>query len=359
MGNENIKIAFCFDNNLMYQACITIASLVKAGIKEHCHYDIYCICSNGAEKIKTILEKIINKIDSSSNIFIIKAENEYENGYEIRNITAGAYLRLQLHKLLPNIDKIIYSDIDVLFQTSIAEVWNYEINNKLFLGVKGAINLNIYWNSNCQQYTYWNNFTHGAYINSGFVVMNLKNIRESNIDKEWGKMVTEPYFYVDQDIINISCKNQIGFLPLKYNVPAYLSTEQLFEFEKENLYTKTEVLEAVNSPAIIHYAGEKPWNNSTINHGKEWINFVKSDRKLKHIYYKYINKPESVLQKIFSIKNYTIKNKKYKIITIFGIKIKTRLNNKQTDVPELLTLPASQKGGGGKILALTEIRTNK
>ena len=344
MGNENIKIAFCFDNNLMYQACITIASLVKAGIKEHCHYDIYCICSNGAEKIKTILEKIINKIDSSSNIFIIKAENEYENGYEIRDITAGTYLRLQLHKWLPNIDKIIYSDVDVLFQSSLNGIWNFKINNRLFLGVKGSANLSEYWSSNLKQLPYWKRMQHGCYINAGFVVMNLKNIRESNIDKEWGKMVTEPYFYVDQDIINISCKNQIGFLPLKYNVPAYLSTEQLFEFEKENLYTKTEVFEAVNHPAIIHYAGEKPWNNLTINHGNDWLEFVKSDWELKHIYHKYINKPECLLQKLFSIKNHYKNNKKYKIITILGIKIKFKTRN----TAKALTRPTSQNGGGGQ-----------
>ena len=60
--DENIKIAFCFDNNLTKQACVTISSLLKFKQKDNVHYDIYCICSNGAESIKNTLTKMEKKI---------------------------------------------------------------------------------------------------------------------------------------------------------------------------------------------------------------------------------------------------------------------------------------------------------
>lgn len=290
--NENIKIAFCFDNNLMYQACITIASLVKAGIKDHCHYDIYCICSNGAEKIKDKLDGIISRIDSSSNIYFIKAKNEYANGYEIRNITAGTYLRLQLHKLLPHIDKIIYADIDVLFQKELKGLWNIDISNEYIAGVLACgINQKTQWEFLEKEHEYFKNrLQRGKYVQAGIVVMNLKKIREDKLDEKWRNMVTEPYYYVDQDILNITCLNNIKIIPIKYNMsPTY--TKQKSEYLiKEGLYSKQVVKEGLKVPVIIHYAGEKPWNNPNIKRGRLWLNFVNSDKELKEIWETNINR---------------------------------------------------------------------
>ena len=108
LEKNNIKIAFCFDNNLTKQICVTIASLLDASKNCDCHYDIYCVCSNGAENLENKLKKIVKKRDKDSNLFVYPVENKYQNGYEIRKITSGAYLRLQLHKILPNVEKVIY-----------------------------------------------------------------------------------------------------------------------------------------------------------------------------------------------------------------------------------------------------------
>lgn len=336
MNSENIKIAFCFDNNLMYQACITIASLVKAGEKEHCHYDIYCICSNGAEKIKDKLQGILSRIDSSSNIYFIKAKNEYANGYEIRNITAGTYLRLQLHNLLPNIDKIIYADIDVLFQKELKGLWNIDMSNEYIAGVLACgINQKTEWEFLEKEHEYFKNrLQRGKYIQAGIIVMNLKKIREDKLDEKWRNMVTEPYYYVDQDILNITCLNNIKIIPIKYNMsPSY--TKQKCEYLiTEGLYSKQVIEEGLKSPVIIHYAGEKPWDNPNIMGGKVWLNFVNSDKELKEIYDNYFkskgnNKLHApLIQKIFSIKNQTHKFKKYKVITIAGLKIKIHKKSK-------------------------------
>ena len=336
MNSENIKIAFCFDNNLMYQACITIASLVNAGKKEHCHYDIYCICSNGAEKIKDKLQGIISRFDSTSNIYFIKAQNEYANGYEIRNITAGAYLRLQLHTLLPDIDKIIYADIDVLFQKGLQGLWDINLEHNYIGGsLACGINQKIQWEYLEKEHEYFKNkLQRGKYVQSGVLIMNLKKIRADNLDKQWSNMVPEPYYYLDQDILNITCLNHIKTLPVKYNMsPSY--TKQKCEYLiTEGLYSKQVIEEGLKSPVIIHYAGEKPWDNPNIMGGKVWLNFVNSDKELKEIYDNYFkskgnNKLHApLIQKIFSIKNQTHKFKKYKVITIAGLKIKIHKKSK-------------------------------
>ena len=146
-------------------------------------------------------------------------------------------------------------------------------------------------------------------------------------------MVNNSYFYVDQDIINIVCKNKIGFLPLKYNLPAYLDNNAILNYEKENIYNKNEVYEAINNPSIIHYAGEKPWDNPNILNSDYWFNYVKSQNDLKKIF--------KIKRKLFDIKNEYSNNKKYKVITLFGIKFKFKIKkqNKTNDRNILPILP--------------------
>lgn len=330
---NNIKIAFCFDNNLMKQICVTVASLLDASKNSCSHYDIYCICSNGAEKVENKLKKIVKKRDKFSNIFIYPVENKYANGYEIRKITSGAYLRLQLHNILSNLDKIIYCDVDILFKNNLQEIWDIPIDHNYFMGVKGANNLSHIWNENLIKFNYWNKFDKNTYINSGVVVMNLQKIRDDNLEKQWENMVNDAYFYVDQDIINIVCKNKIGFLPLKYNIPAYLDNNTLLNYEKENIYEKSFIEDAINNPSVIHYAGEKPWDNPNILNSYYWINYVKSQKDLKKMF-----KTKQKI-KLFSINNEYSNNKKYKVITLFGIKFKIKKQIKTDNDYKLLTLP--------------------
>lgn len=332
LEKNNIKIAFCFDNNLTKQICVTIASLLDASKNCDCHYDIYCVCSSGAQKIENKLKKIVKKRDKDSNLFVYPVENKYQNGYEIRKITSGAYLRLQLHKILPNVEKIIYCDVDVIFKNNLLELWNKATGDNYFLGVKGANNLSQTWNSNNNKFDYWKNFEKNTYINSGVVVMNLKKIREDNLESQWENMVNDKYFYVDQDIINIVCKNKIGFLPLKYNIPAYLDQNAILGFEKENIYEKSIVEDAINNPTIIHFAGEKPWDNPNILNGDYWVNYVKSQKDLKKMF-----KMKRKI-KLFEVKNQYSNNKKYKVVTLFGIKFKFKIK-KQNQKNESNNLP--------------------
>ena len=41
------------------------------------------------------------------------ADNPYADSYQVRGISAGTYLRLELHRLLPEVDKIMYTDVDI------------------------------------------------------------------------------------------------------------------------------------------------------------------------------------------------------------------------------------------------------
>ncbi|MDR0618122.1 MAG: hypothetical protein LBG23_05145 [Endomicrobium sp.] len=73
------------------------------------------------------------------------------------------------------------------------------------------------------------------YINAGVLLLNLKNLRADNVNKSWINLAEKESFpFHDQDIINLTCKGKIVFLPPEYNF-------------------------ATDNAKIIHFANNKPW----------------------------------------------------------------------------------------------------
>ena len=114
-----INIAFCFDHNLIRQVQVAAASLLDHARTERVHYHIYCICTEEASLAEDRLRRIVRTRDRESVLTVKVAENLYQDAYEVRGISSGAYLRLMLHRLLPQLDKILYTDVDVLFQSDL------------------------------------------------------------------------------------------------------------------------------------------------------------------------------------------------------------------------------------------------
>lgn len=282
---DKIKAAFCFDENLTDQVQVAVASLLDAGREEQIHYDIYCICTKAAENVKERLDDILHARDSGSSIHMYCVENPYEDSYEVRGISTGTYLRLMLHRLLPEIDKILYMDVDVLVCGSLLPIWQEDLSGQVLAAVKGAVNLSDKWKWNSDR-PYWKLLEgqRGKYINAGVTLMNLEEIRRLKLDMQWNELAKERLYYQDQDILNITCQNKIIYLPPKYNRLAYMGQEDYNRFAEERIFTAAECDEALKSPVIIHYAGDKPWKRYDTNLGSLWWDYVNSKEDLKNLF---------------------------------------------------------------------------
>lgn len=280
--SENIKIAFCFDKKMQLPVCVAIASLLDVSVKNDVHYDIMCIHTSSILEMEKTYKLLVNSRDELSNIFFISAENDYKNAFEIRNVSVGTYLRLQLPKLLSGLDKVIYVDVDVLFKNDLKELWDKPINNYILGAIKNIDNEDSMWKKRMKEYPYWKGLKKGNYFNAGVLLINLKKIRELGLENVWKTMGQEKYGYQDQDILNISCANKIKFLPVKFNFLA--GGERLYKkCIKQNIFT---VKDFKDEPAIIHYAGPKPWDDLIIRNGLVWHRYVLSQGDLKKIFKK-------------------------------------------------------------------------
>lgn len=282
---DNIKVVFCFDENLISQIQATIASLLDAAKGGQIHYDIYCVCTQEAGGVKERLEHIIGVRDRESVLHLYEVENPYGNSYQVRGISAGTYLRLMLHRLLPEVDRILYMDVDVLICGSLLPVWQTDITSQALAAVKGAVNFSDKWEWNSDR-PYWKLLEgqKGKYINAGVTLLNLEEIRKQRLEVQWNELAKEKLYYQDQDILNITCRDKIIYLPPKYNRLAYMDKEDYNRFVEEKIFLPAECEEALKSPVIIHYAGDKPWKRYDTNLGSLWWNYVNSQPDLKGLF---------------------------------------------------------------------------
>lgn len=151
--------------------------------------------------------------------------------------------------------------------------------------VKGAVNLSDKWEWNGKR-DYWHLLEgqRGKYINAGVTLLHLEEIRRRNLKQKWDELARQKLYYQDQDILNITCKDAIHYLPLKYNRLAYMPEEEYHRFVEEGICTQEEYREAMESPVMIHYAGDKPWKRYDTNLGSLWWEYVNSQPDLKGLF---------------------------------------------------------------------------
>lgn len=327
--DKNINIAFSFDNNYWRQGAVAICSLFNNSSQEA--YNIFCLCTEDVTDIaKQTIQKLVNEKSKKSFVFFIDIGKALDNAYECRGISKASYGRLLLHKLLPNIDKIIYSDVDVLFLDSLKEAWDVDVENFFFAAVKSVRN-NLEENfSKNLNLPFWNEYlkdAKGSYINSGFMTMNLKKIREKEMDKIWLSWTDKKLFFQDQDILNITCKNEFTFLKSSFNIIDLPESYTYRKALKENIISKEEYTEIEKKPIILHYTGRKPWNSLFVNYSFKWWLFVITKTPFfLHFLKKYLSTKllddlyfgqKQIIKKIIEL-HWT---KTKKIIKIFGLEL--------------------------------------
>ena len=191
--NKRVNIAFCFNKNLVKVAKVTIISLLENS-KNKCNYNIYCVIDNSvSEKDKKGYFNLMKKYSNNTLTFLY-ANNDFNKSY-LGKWNVGIYYRLQLVKLLPNLDKIIYVDVDTVFLNDLSDADKIDLKDNIIAGVKDSDN----------------------YINSGFCIFNLKEIRKQKLYDKWIHLSQiNKYNFPDQDLLNYTTQNKQKYISLKY-----------------------------------------------------------------------------------------------------------------------------------------------
>ena len=173
------------------------------------------------------------------------------------------YARLLLSSMLPDLDKVIYLDCDLVVNGDLKDLWDFDVN-----GVAVAMAPDhLYKDATTLERL---KMTNGEYLNSGVIVMNLEYWRKHNVQNRVLTFIEEngkQLIYFDQDALNVTLQNERRKLPIKYDCTPYHLLRNLDNFPSE---IHEEIRKARIAPTIFHYMGPtKPWSLGSYVPGKE------------------------------------------------------------------------------------------
>lgn len=171
-----------------------------------------------------------------------------------------AWYRLILPSLLPDLDRVLWLDADLLILHSIDELWAMDLGGKPLAAVPNALSprdrglpLKL------------NMADPNRYFNTGVMLMDLKRMRAIGTEEKLRKAATcyrEHNLYADQDVFNPVFGDCYMPLPLPWNVTTgtYFYAREAIRVHGMRRYT-----EAIRRPKIVHYTQHKPWLHTSLH----------------------------------------------------------------------------------------------
>lgn len=276
---KTIPIVFAIDKNMEMPAGVAITSLLRNAAPES-FYDIYILHSIESDFSKSQLFDLL-QLYSNCRITLKCVNGEFDGAFEIRGITEAAYYRLLIPELIPQYEKILYSDVDVIFRDDLSKYLDINLDNYYF----GAVDHSHYLDKNSHKYM----LKHGidisnGYYNSGELVFNSHQLRKDNLIPQFKQHGLKKYRFQDQDIINIVCCGKIKPLPVSFNLTNYLYFSLVGQGDSICGYSDMDKNYAL-SKGTVHYNGAKPWKEVCMNMDIWWDYYRKSiffDEKFAH-----------------------------------------------------------------------------
>ncbi len=238
---ERIAIAFTVNDSYAQHCCVAMVSALENNKSEQ--LDIYIFTDYFSEKTRQLFEETVKRYGENHRIFFVIVDDSALKGLRlnIEYITHHTYYRFLLPNLLPDLDRILYLDSDLVVDGPLRRLWETPLDGYLSAGVSDT------W---IEQFNYKYRIgmaKQELYINAGVILMNLDLMRKEQIPDllmQTALAKGRQLDYQDQDVINLVLRGRIKEVPGIYNHMA--SDDNSRQGRK---------------PVIIHYNGDvKPWS---------------------------------------------------------------------------------------------------
>ena len=253
-----ISISFSVDNNYIFFCYVSLISILES--KNFNTYTSFYLMApkNFSDENKKIILSLYEQYDFL-NITFIYMDERYKNVKIINYLNHLVYYRLSLGELLPNLNKIIYLDCDVIVFRDLTNLFNTNFNGYLILSRKSPNE----------------NDASEFKINSGVLLLNLKKMRAIKFEEKVLNILKNGFTsgVQDQGLLIKYFLNQIGYLNEKYNLPTEGFNKLINYYKNNNLnYKNNDLLYIIRHPSIRHFNGPK--NFKKYIDSKDWWYFA-------------------------------------------------------------------------------------
>lgn len=277
---DTVDCAFITDDGYVNMTAVAINSIRRSRAPEtkvRIHI-VAAALSEYSEKVFKLFEEKdfsveIIRVEKSVLDKLATLHKAKERGYCMA--TPAALLKFSLPELLPNLNRVLYLDGDVLVRRDLGELFRTPLGENYAAAVTDAWSLTGDTDI-IRRFGKWR-------FNSGVMLLNLSFMRKREMSAvliEAKKRSTD-FRLMDQPIFNAQFAGNVCLLPLKYNFcPCWYfqNTEKICAPRgKERLkkYTGLDISDSEEllslDVCIAHFAGtEKPWSNENLPFAFEW-----------------------------------------------------------------------------------------
>ena len=196
-------------------------------------------------------------------------------GDSLSKYSAASLWRLQLHEMLPDVDRVVYLDGDIVVERDILDLFNQDLGSRLAIATHDPERR---WSMHKRGYYLKRlGIVESRYFNSGVMILNLDALRlraAAMGDNPFWIFTRElhrrhpnlSYFLYDQDILNAYLspdEEALGLIDCSFNYEVCLFRRRFMKMEE--LKGK-----------IIHYAALKPWGKFFPAQFPYWHYFIQT-----------------------------------------------------------------------------------
>ena len=280
-GKLRIACAYALDNAYVYPTLVAMTSLAEnAGKKTF--YDIYVMINpEFTEENKKVLKSVETKHPEHCEVIFIDMGSKFKEADTNKKIPTAAYYRLELHNLLPDVNRVIWMDGDTAVFEDLTELITLDMKGNYIMGFLDSLPDAI------ERF----GLKDATVLCSGVLLLDLDALRKNNMSEKFNKFISENKGKInqhDQTVINVVCQGKIAPLPPKYGIwcfEAEIYALKHNERQRPHLrYNTDEFLKAYYHPAILHYVWPKPfWRRKKPIFNKQWWEYARISGYYKDI----------------------------------------------------------------------------
>ena len=256
------SLAIAFTPNYIVPAATMLKSLLDSSAGT---FHVICLVT---EEIPREMQEMLYKMGNGRlEMEYLSLKGRLDGYYTDARYSEAASFRLLLPELLPEYEKILYLDCDIVVRQDMGVLYrNTDLEDNYLAAVYEAP-----IEGQAERIKALGCIP-GPYFNSGMSLMPLKQMREEKVSARLLKACEKDYMeFPDQDALNQVCQGRV--LPIS---PVYNGIRTFFLPQyKRDFYAvySTDLWEQIQREGNIHYTGEKPWAIFSVKFGEWWSIF--------------------------------------------------------------------------------------
>lgn len=265
-------IAFAFDANLVEPAKICFSSLLMSANPDT-YYDIFILHSEDVVIPSEDFERLKAHHGNCDITFRAVPKELFQGCYEVRGITIATYYRLLIPELIPEYDKIMYSDVDVIFREDQRQYYEMATMEDCYVAAVDSCDYDF---DKELPVTECDSYQTSGYVYAGNLVFHSRLIRERGITAAFLKHVAQNHLYQDMEVINLVCRGHIQRLPAAFCLTPRMEKLLLTYPDKMQQLFSAEESRRAFATGTVHYAGPKPWKTMCCLDADVWWSAYRS-----------------------------------------------------------------------------------